>query len=78
MFVLPGYDAFLGFLLIAAAVPVLALITNAVLAPRDGTYSSVRVLWSRRAAASLVGHMMLATQLAGSRWTPLEERFLRR
>lgn len=51
---------------------------NAVPAPRDGTYSSVRVLWSRRAAASLVGHMMLATQLAGSRWTPLEERFLRR
>ena len=35
MFVLPGYDAFLGFLLIAAAVPVLALITNAVLAPRS-------------------------------------------
>ena len=34
MFVLPVYDAFLGFLLIAAAVPVLALITNAVLAPR--------------------------------------------
>ena len=25
MFVLPGYDAFLGFLLIAAAVPVLAM-----------------------------------------------------
>ena len=35
MFVLPGYDAFLGFLLIAAAVPVLALITNAVLAPHS-------------------------------------------
>ena len=35
MFVLPGYDAFLGFLLIAAAVPVLALITNSVLAPRS-------------------------------------------
>ena len=35
MFALPGYDAFLGFLLIAAAVPVLALvITNAVLAPQ--------------------------------------------
>ena len=28
MFALPGYDAFLGFLLIAAAVPALALITN--------------------------------------------------
>ena len=35
MFVLPGYDAFLGFLLIAAAVPVLALVTNALVAPRS-------------------------------------------
>jgi NAD(P)H-quinone oxidoreductase subunit 3 len=46
MFVLPGYDAFLGFLLISAAVPVLALVTNKLLAPssRDGerqlTYES--------------------------------------
>ncbi len=31
MFALPGYDAFLGFLLIAAAVPVLALVTNKLL-----------------------------------------------
>ena len=35
MFVLPGYDAFLGFLLIAAAVPVLALVTNVIVAPRS-------------------------------------------
>ena len=35
MFALPGYDAFLGFLLIAAAVPALALITNKVVAPRS-------------------------------------------
>ena len=34
MFVLDGYDAFLGFLLIAAAVPVLALVTNQLIAPR--------------------------------------------
>ncbi|TGG81294.1 MAG: NAD(P)H-quinone oxidoreductase subunit 3 [Aphanocapsa feldmannii 277cV] len=34
MFVLPGYDAFLGFLLLAAAVPALALITNRLLHPR--------------------------------------------
>lgn len=46
MFVLPGYDAFLGFLLIAAAVPVLALVTNKLLAPasqsgeRELTYES--------------------------------------
>ena len=33
MFVLPGYDAFLGFLLIARAVPVLALVTNKLLSP---------------------------------------------
>ena len=33
MFALPGYDAFLGFLLIAAAVPALALITNKLVAP---------------------------------------------
>ena len=35
MFALPGYDAFLGFLLIAAAVPALALITNKLVAPRS-------------------------------------------
>jgi len=35
MFALPGYDAFLGFLLIAAAVPALALITNKLLAPKS-------------------------------------------
>ena len=35
MFVLPGYDAFLGFLLIAGAVPVLALVTNKLLSPRS-------------------------------------------
>ncbi len=46
MFVLPGYDAFLGFLLIAAAVPVLALVTNKIVAPgsrggeRELTYES--------------------------------------
>lgn len=46
MFVLPGYDAFLGFLLISAAVPVLALVTNKLVSPksRDGerrlTYES--------------------------------------
>ena len=46
VFVLPGYDAFLGFLLIAAAVPVLALVTNKLLAPssqngeRELTYES--------------------------------------
>ena len=28
MFVLSGYDAFLGFLLLSAAVPVLALVAN--------------------------------------------------
>ena len=33
MFVLAGYDAFLGFLLIAAAVPVLALVANKLLSP---------------------------------------------
>ena len=32
MFVLSGYDAFLGFLLISAAVPVLALVANKLLA----------------------------------------------
>ena len=37
MFVLSGYDAFLGFLLIAAAVPVLALVTNKVLSPKSRT-----------------------------------------
>ena len=35
MFALPGYDAFLGFLLIAAAVPALALITNKLVAPKS-------------------------------------------
>ena len=46
MFALPGYDAFLGFLLIAAAVPALALITNKLVAPssrageRQLTYES--------------------------------------
>lgn len=34
MFVLDGYDALLGFLLIAAAVPVLALVTNQLISPR--------------------------------------------
>ncbi|KKZ10908.1 MAG: NAD(P)H-quinone oxidoreductase subunit 3 [Candidatus Synechococcus spongiarum SP3] len=34
MFVLDGYDAFLGFLLIAAAVPALALVTNQLISPR--------------------------------------------
>jgi len=34
MFVLDGYDAFLVFLLIAAAVPVLALLTNQLISPR--------------------------------------------
>ena len=46
VFVLSGYDAFLGFLLISAAVPVLALVTNKLVAPksrtgeRDLTYES--------------------------------------
>ena len=46
MFVLAGYDAFLGFLLIAAAVPVLALVANKLLSPssrmgeRELTYES--------------------------------------
>ena len=46
MFVLSGYDAFLGFLLISAAVPVLALVTNKLLSPtsrggeREITYES--------------------------------------
>ena len=35
MFALPGYDAFLGFLLIAAAVPALALITNKLVSPKS-------------------------------------------
>ena len=30
LFVLPGYDAFLGFLLIAGAVPVLALVLSLI------------------------------------------------
>ena len=34
MFLLTGYEYFLGFLLIAAAVPVLALVTNLIVAPR--------------------------------------------
>ncbi len=46
MFVLSGYDAFLGFLLISAAVPVLALVANKLLSPksrqgeREHTYES--------------------------------------
>ena len=46
MFVLAGYDAFLGFLLIAAAVTVLALVANKLLSPsscmgeRELTYES--------------------------------------
>ena len=35
MFVLSGYDSFLGFLLISAAVPVLALVANKLLAPKS-------------------------------------------
>ena len=35
MFALPGYDAFLGFLLISAAVPALALITNKLVSPKS-------------------------------------------
>jgi len=35
MFALPGYDAFLGFLLIAAAVPVLSLVTYKLVAPKS-------------------------------------------
>ena len=35
MFALAGYDAFLGFLLIAATVPVLALVTNKIVSPRS-------------------------------------------
>ena len=35
MFALPGYDAFLGFLLISAAVPVLALLTNKIISPKS-------------------------------------------
>ena len=34
MFLLTGYEYFLGFLLIAAAVPVLALVTNLIVAPK--------------------------------------------
>ena len=37
VFVLSGYDAFLGFLLIAAAVPVLALVTNKLVSPKSRT-----------------------------------------
>ena len=37
MFLLTGYEYFLGFLLIAAAVPVLALVTNLVVAPKGRT-----------------------------------------
>ena len=37
MFSLPGYEYFLGFLLIAAAVPVLALVTNIIVAPKGRT-----------------------------------------
>ena len=35
MFVLSGYDAFVGFLLISAAVPVLALLANKLLSPQS-------------------------------------------
>jgi len=35
MFVLSGYDAFVGFLLISAAVPVLALVANKLLSPKS-------------------------------------------
>ena len=35
MFSLKGYDAFLGFLLISAAVPALALITNKLISPKS-------------------------------------------
>ena len=35
MFSLTGYEYFLGFLLIAAAVPILALVTNLVVAPKE-------------------------------------------
>ncbi len=35
MFTLPGYDAFLGFLLISAAVPALALVTNKLISPKS-------------------------------------------
>ena len=37
MFSLPGYEYFLGFLLIAAAVPILALVTNLIVAPKGRT-----------------------------------------
>jgi len=37
MFLLTGYEYFLGFLLIAAAVPVLALVTNLIVAPTGRT-----------------------------------------
>ena len=37
MFLLSGYEYFLGFLLIAAAVPILALVTNLIVAPKGRT-----------------------------------------
>ena len=37
MFLLSGYEYFLGFLIIAAAVPVLALVTNFLVAPKGRT-----------------------------------------
>ena len=37
MFLLTGYEYFLGFLLIASAVPVLALVTNLIVAPKGRT-----------------------------------------
>ena len=37
MFSLPGYEYFLGFLIIAAAVPILALVTNIIVAPKGRT-----------------------------------------
>ena len=37
MFALPGYEYFLGFLIIAAAVPILALVTNLIVSPKGRT-----------------------------------------
>ena len=37
MFSLPGYEYFLGFLIIAAAVPILALVTNLIVSPKGRT-----------------------------------------
>ena len=35
MYSLPGYDGFLGFLIISAAVPILALVTNKLVSPKS-------------------------------------------